>query len=325
MDTRSELQATVDAMVQPGKGLLAADESGPTIAKRFKTIGIDSTEENRRAYRNLLLTTPGLGEFVSGVILYQETLGQKADDGTPFPQLAARNGIVPGIKVDLGKIALAHAPGDEITEGLDGLARRFVDYKQQGARFAKWRAVYNITANLPSRLAIEANADSLARYAAISQEAGIVPIVEPEVLMDGDHSIERSAEVTEAVLHEVFDALRRHRVVLEHILLKPSMVLAGSENARQSSTADNAAVAFLVMTAEDETAEGQMQARMNVIHEAGLFQGRLGFTRAIVLLEEGCEEFSNISGLGQIRFPQGNIAAAFEEIRRVLEREGLIQ
>ncbi|NPT38947.1 class I fructose-bisphosphate aldolase [Paraburkholderia xenovorans] len=247
MDTRSELQATIKAMVQPGKGLLAADESGPTIAKRFKTIGLESSEENRRAYRNLLLTTPGLGEFVSGVILYEETLGQKADDGTPFPQLAAKNGIVPGIKVDLGKIALALAPGDEITEGLDGLARRFVDYKRQGARFAKWRAVYNITASLPSRLAIEANADSLARYAAISQEAGIVPIVEPEVLMDGEHTIERSAEVTEAVLHAVFHALHRHRVVLEHILLKPSMVIAGSEHAQQSSSADIAAYTVRVL------------------------------------------------------------------------------
>ncbi|MGF6261424.1 fructose-bisphosphate aldolase class I [Paraburkholderia youngii] len=247
MDTRSELQATVKAMIQPGKGLLAADESGSTIAKRFKTIGLESTEENRRAYRNLLLTTPGLGEFVSGVILYQETLGQKADDGTPFPQVAAANGIVPGIKVDLGKVPLALAPGDEITEGLDGLAKRFVDYKRHGARFAKWRAVYNISASLPSRLAIEANADSLARYAAISQEAGIVPIVEPEVLMDGDHTIERCAEVTEAVLHEVFHALHRHRVVLEHIVLKPSMVLAGSEHEQQSSTAHIAAATVRVL------------------------------------------------------------------------------
>ncbi|RDK03284.1 class I fructose-bisphosphate aldolase [Paraburkholderia lacunae] len=247
MGTHSELQATVQALVQPGKGLLAADESGPTIAKRFGTIGLESSEENRRAYRNLLLSTPGLGEFISGVILYQETLGQKADDGTPFAQLAARNGIVPGIKVDLGKIPLALAPGDEITEGLDGLARRFVDYKQQGARFAKWRALYNITASLPSRPAIEANADSLARYAAISQQAGIVPIVEPEVLMDGDHTIERSAEVTEAVLHEVFHALHRHRVVLEHILLKPSMVLAGADHAQQSTTAEIAAQTLRVL------------------------------------------------------------------------------
>lgn len=247
MGNHSELQATIEAMVQPGKGLLAADESGPTIAKRFKTIGLESTEENRRAYRNLLLTTPGLGDFISGVILYEETLGQKADDGTPFPQLAAQHGIVPGIKVDLGKIPLAHAPGDDITEGLDGLAKRYEGYKQQGARFAKWRAVYKITDRLPSSLAIKANADSLARYAAISQEAGIVPIVEPEVLMDGDHTIERCAQVTEAVLHAVFNALHRHAVVLEHILLKPSMVLAGAKHAHPSTTAQIAEATLRIL------------------------------------------------------------------------------
>jgi fructose-bisphosphate aldolase class I len=227
---RDELQATIDALVQDGKGLLAADESGPTIAKRFKTVGIESTEENRRAWRNLLLGTEGLGEFVSGVILYEETLFQQSDDGEPLPRLAARQGVVPGIKVDKGKIALAHAPGDEITQGLDGLAERLARYKEQGARFAKWRAVYNVSDTLPSRLAIEANADALACYAAICQESGVVPIVEPEVLMDGDHTIERCEAVTEAVLHEVFHALHRHRVVLEHMLLKPSMVVAGKES-----------------------------------------------------------------------------------------------
>jgi fructose-bisphosphate aldolase class I len=229
MSDRNDLQATVEALVQKGKGILAADESSPTIAKRFKAIGVESTEENRRAYRQLLLTTPGLGEFISGVIFFEETLGQRADDGTPLPQLAARQGIVPGIKVDAGKIPLAHAPGDEITQGLDGLARRFEGYKPLGARFAKWRAVYNVSAALPSRLAIEANADALARYAAICQEQGFVPIVEPEVLIDGDHTMERCAEVTEAVLHAVFHALHRHRVVLEHTLLKPSMVVPGKE------------------------------------------------------------------------------------------------
>jgi fructose-bisphosphate aldolase class I len=229
MSDRNDLQATVQALVQKGKGILAADESSPTIAKRFKAIGVESTEENRRAYRQLLLTTPGLGEFISGVILFEETLGQRADDGTPLPQLAARQGIVPGIKVDAGKIPLALAPGDEITQGLDGLAKRFEGYKPLGARFAKWRAVYNVSATLPSRLAIEANADALARYAAICQEQGFVPIVEPEVLIDGDHTIERCAEVTEAVLHAVFHALHRHRVVLEHTLLKPSMVVPGKE------------------------------------------------------------------------------------------------
>jgi fructose-bisphosphate aldolase, class I len=241
MNTQSNaLQATIDALVQDGKGLLAADESGPTIAKRFKAVGIESTEENRRAWRSLLLGTPGLGEFVSGVILYEETLGQQTKDGESLPRLAARQGIVPGIKVDKGKIALAHAAGDEITQGLDGLAERLERYKEQGARFAKWRAVYNISETLPSRIAIETNADSLARYAAICQEAGVVPIVEPEVLMDGDHTIERCEQVTEAVLHEVFHALHRHGVVLEHMLLKPSMVVAGKEHAGAASVAEAA-------------------------------------------------------------------------------------
>ena len=247
MSTQRELQATVDALVQKGKGILAADESGPTIAKRLEAIGVESTEENRRAYRNLILGAPGLGEFVSGVILYEETLGQCTDDGTPLPQLAAQQGIVPGIKVDAGKIALAGAPGDEITQGLDGLAKRVDAYKRQGVRFAKWRAVYNVSATLPSPLAIEANADSLARYAAICQQQGIVPIVEPEVLIDGDHTMVRCAEVTEAVLHEVFHALHRHRVVLEHMLLKPSMVLPGKAHAPQAMPAEVAAQTIRVL------------------------------------------------------------------------------
>jgi fructose-bisphosphate aldolase class I len=247
MDGRDGLQATVDSLVQAGKGILAADESGPTIAKRFKAIGVESTEEKRRAYRNLLLATPGLDAFISGVILYEETLVQRADDGTSLPQLAARQGIVPGIKVDAGKIALAHAPGDEITQGLDGLAKRLSAYKEQGARFAKWRAVYNISDTLPSRLAIEANAEALAGYAATCQDEGVVPIVEPEVLMDGAHTVERCAEVTEAVLHEVFAALYRHRVVLEHMLLKPSMIVAGKEQARQASVVEVATQTIRVL------------------------------------------------------------------------------
>jgi len=241
MGTQSELQTTVQAVVRKGKGLLAADESGPTIAKRFKAIGVESTEDNRRAYRSLILSTPGLGEFVSGVILYAETLVQRADDGTPLPVLAVKLGIVPGIKVDAGKIPLAHAPGDEITEGLDGLAKRLEPYKQQGARFAKWRAVYNVDAARPGRLAVKANADALACYAAICQAQGIVPIVEPEVLIDGDHTLDRCAEVTEAVLHEVFHALHRHAVALEHMLLKPSMVVPGKEHAQQARPAEVAA------------------------------------------------------------------------------------
>jgi fructose-bisphosphate aldolase class I len=241
MDARDRLQVTVDLLVQPGKGILAADESGPTIAKRFKAIGVESTEQNRRAYRSLLLATPGLSAFISGVILYEETLLQRGDDGVPLPELAVRQGLMPGIKVDAGKIALALAPGDEITQGLDGLAKRLGAYKEQGARFAKWRAVYNVSDTLPSRLAIEANADALARYAAICQDEGVVPIVEPEVLMDGGHTIERCAEVTQAVLHEVFAALHRNRVILEHMVLKPSMVVAGKEQARQAPVSEVAA------------------------------------------------------------------------------------
>ncbi|UUZ78037.1 fructose-bisphosphate aldolase class I [Polaromonas sp. P1(28)-13] len=247
MSAHSELQTTVDALVQKGKGILAADESGPTIAKRFKTIGVESTEENRRTWRSLMLTAPGLGEFVSGVILYEETLGQSIDDGTPLPQWAAQQGIVPGIKVDAGKIPLAGAPGDEITQGLDGLAERLDAYKRQGARFAKWRAVYNVSDTLPSPLAVKANAEALARYAAICQERGIVPIVEPEVLIDGDHTLARCAEVTEAVLHAVFHALHRHRVVLEHMLLKPSMVVPGKAHVLQATPAEVAAQTIRIL------------------------------------------------------------------------------
>jgi len=238
MNPTSPMQDTIEALVQPGKGILAADESGPTIARRFKSIGVESTEPRRRAYRQLLLSTPGLGAHIGGVILHEETLRQKAEDGTPMPELAARLRIVSGIKVDAGKIALALAPGDEITQGLDGLAERLAGYRQLGARFAKWRAVYKVTDRLPSALALQANAQALARYAAICQADGVVPIVEPEVLLDGDHSIERCAQVTEAVLHEVFDALYRQHVVLELVLLKPSMVVAGKAHPVQATAAE---------------------------------------------------------------------------------------
>ena len=234
MNVEQELQATIRDLVQKGKGILAADESEPTIAKRFKAVDVESTEENRRAYRSLLLTAPGVGEYLSGVILFEETLGQKADDGTSLPKAAERLGIVPGVKVDKGTVALANAPGDLITQGLDGLAERLKTYKTQGARFAKWREMYPITDRNPTTLGIAANAEVLARYAAVCQEQGIVPIVEPEVLLDGDHSLQRCSEVTEAVLHAVFHALHRHKVILEWILLKPSMVLPGKESAAKA-------------------------------------------------------------------------------------------
>jgi len=229
MQYLTELEKTINDMVQKGRGVLAADESSPTIALRFEAINVESTEESRRAWRSLLVTTPGLSEYISGIILFEETLDEKIDDGKTIPQAAWAQNIVPGIKVDKGKIPLALSPGDLITQGLDGLAERLRTYKQQGARFAKWREVYAIDKHLPSRHGIEANAEMLARYAAVCQAEGLVPIVEPEVLMDGDHDIGRHAEVTEAVQHAVFSALNRHNVVLELMILKPNMVLPGKD------------------------------------------------------------------------------------------------
>jgi len=235
MTIADELQATIEQMVQPGKGILAADESHPTIARRFAPIGVESTEEKRRAYRALLFTAPGIEEYISGVIEFEETLGQASDDGAALPAVLARRGIVPGIKVDKGKGPLALSPGDLITYGLDGLAERLQQYKQLGARFAKWREVYEIAHARPSSLGISANAEMLARYAAVCQEQGIVPIVEPEVLIDGDHRLAHCAEVTEAVQKELFHALHRHHVMLEHIILKPNMVLPGKEHSTRAS------------------------------------------------------------------------------------------
>ncbi|MCH7798188.1 MAG: fructose-bisphosphate aldolase class I [Planctomycetes bacterium] len=230
----SDLNTVARALVAEGKGILAADESAPTIKKRFDSIGVDSTEANRRAYRELLFTTPGLGEFISGVILFDETIRQQAADGTPLVEVLDRNGIVAGIKVDAGAKPLAGSPGEKVTEGLDGLRERLAEYVTLGARFTKWRAVIVIGDGLPSRYCIDANAEALARFAALSQEAGLVPIVEPEVLMDGTHTIERCFEVSETALCSVFAALSRQRVVLEQMILKPSMVLSGKECPRQA-------------------------------------------------------------------------------------------
>lgn len=229
MTIKTELQATIADLIVKGKGILAADESAPTIVKRFKAINVESTEANRCAYRSLLLTTPGLGEFISGVILFEETLGQKTADGRPLPVVAAGQGIVPGIKVDKGFTPLANAPGDVVTQGLDGLAERLAGYKEQGARFAKWREVYSISPTNPTQAGIKTNAEVLARYAAICQSLGLVPIVEPEVLLDGDHGIDRCFDVIELVQHTVFHALHRHRVELEYTVLKPSMVVPGKD------------------------------------------------------------------------------------------------
>lgn len=230
-----DLEAAAQALVAPGKGILAADESTPTISKRFLAIGLPSTEDNRRAYREMLFTTPGLGDFISGAILFDETIRQKATDGTPFPEVLRRQGIIPGIKVDLGAKPLARFPGEKITEGLDGLRERFTEYVKLGARFSKWRAVIRIEGDGPSHVCLLANAHALARFAAISQEAGLAPIVEPEVLMDGSHAIEQCEEVTATMLGMVFRELAGHRVVLEQMLLKPNMVIAGETCPRQNS------------------------------------------------------------------------------------------
>jgi fructose-bisphosphate aldolase, class I len=231
----SELNRVATAMVAKGKGILAADESGGTIKKRFDSIKLDSTEEHRRTYREMLFTAPGAAQAVSGVILYDETIHQKTGDGTPFPQYLAKQGMIPGIKVDLGAKPLAGFPGETITEGLDGLRERLIEYHGLGARFAKWRAVIDIAAGIPTDFAIAANAHALARYAALCQENDIVPIVEPEVLMDGAHSLERCAEVTEQVLTVVFEQLFEHRVALEGMVLKPNMVISGKKAPERAS------------------------------------------------------------------------------------------
>ncbi|MGH7772628.1 MAG: class I fructose-bisphosphate aldolase [Candidatus Binatia bacterium] len=232
---KHELETVARSLVSKGKGILAADESLGTIKGRFERIKVESTEENRRSYRDMLFTTRGIEEFISGIILFDETIRQKAKDGRPFPELLGQKGIMPGIKVDKGPVDLPGFPGEKVTEGLDGLRGRLNEYRGLGARFAKWRAVIAIGDGIPTRTCIGASAHALARYAALCQEAGLVPIVEPEVLMDGAHTIERCEEATEATLKSVFSELQEQRVVLEGMLLKPNMVLSGKECPKQAS------------------------------------------------------------------------------------------
>ncbi len=224
-----QLVEVAGAMVAEGKGILAIDESTGTIAKRLKSVSMESTEDNRRAYRDMLLTTAGLGDHISGAILYDETIRQSALDGTPFVEVMEKAGVIPGIKVDTGAHALAGHPGEKVTEGLDGLRGRLEEYVELGAKFAKWRAVITIGDNIPTAACVDANAHALARYAALCQEAGVVPIVEPEVLMDGDHSIDTCYEVSEATLRALFNQLYEQNVLLEGTILKASMVISGSE------------------------------------------------------------------------------------------------
>jgi fructose-bisphosphate aldolase class I len=226
---QASLEKTAKELVAPGKGILAADESTGTIKKRFDTIGVESTEENHRIYRQLLFKTEGIEEFISGVILFDETIRQATDEGVPFAKYLADRGIIPGIKVDKGAIAFPNFPNDKLTEGLDGLRERLSEYSSLGAEFTKWRMVVPIGEGIPSDVSLTTNAHSLARFAAYSQEAGLVPIVEPETLMDGDHDISRHFEVTKKVLNEVFKALKINKVDIRSILLKPNMVLSGKE------------------------------------------------------------------------------------------------
>ncbi|HEY2799706.1 MAG TPA: class I fructose-bisphosphate aldolase [Chthoniobacterales bacterium] len=235
---KSSLSEVAQKLVAPGKGILAADESTPTIEKRLKTIGVESTEENRRDYRATLFSTPKLGEFISGVILFDETLRQLDANGQPLIELLTRQDIIPGIKVDKGAKALAHFPGEKVTEGLDGLRDRLAEYKKLGAEFTKWRAVITIGDDIPSPTCLRSNAHALARFAALSQEARLVPIVEPEVLMDGNHTIGRCEEVTIAALETVFAALAEHRVALKGMLLKPNMIVSGKECPQRAEPAE---------------------------------------------------------------------------------------
>jgi len=232
--SKQELETVAQSMVAKGKGILAADESMGTIKRRFDSIKIESNENNRRAYREMLFTTKGIEEAISGVILFDETIRTSASDGTPFPQVLSKKGIIPGIKVDKGPVDIPGFPGEVVTEGLDGLRSRVKEYRELGAKFAKWRAVITIGDGIPTYTCMEANAHALARYVALCQEGGLVPIVEPEVLLDGSHTVERCEEVTEKTLKITFAKLFDHRVHLEGMILKPSMVVSGKDNPTQA-------------------------------------------------------------------------------------------
>ena len=297
MNTK-EMEQVARALVAEGKGILAADESFPTIEKRFKKIGIDSTEKHRQAYRDMLFTTPDIGRYISGVIMFDETLRQRSGDGTPFPKVLERQGIIPGIKVDGGAKALAGYPGEKITEGLDGLRDRLAEYRKLGARFAKWRAVIAIGNDIPTRFCIDANAHALARYAALCQEAGIVPIVEPEVLMDGGHTIDRCADVTRTTLTSLFFHLHAHGVVLEGTLLKPNMVIAGKDCPRQASVREvaeatvrclrravPAAVPGIVFLSGGQSSE-VATAHLNAMNAVGEHPWQLSFSYGRALQDE---------------------------------------
>lgn len=306
-----QLEETARAMVAPGQGILAMDESTPTCGKRLQAVGVDNTEDNRRDYRTLLLNAPGLGQYISGAILYDETVRQTTREGAPFPELMQKNDIIVGIKVDTGAKELALNPGEKVTEGLDGLRERLAEYKTFGARFCKWRAVITIGEGIPTRACIEANAHALARYAALCQENDLVPIVEPEVLINGDHTIEKSYEITVATQRTVFEQLYRQGVAFEGMVLKPSMVISGKECPHQASVEQVAeetircleqtvpaavpGVAFLSGGQADEQATQHLNA-MNIMAKEMDLPWRLTFSYARALQNPALETWKGETG-----------------------------
>mgnify|MGYP003393344198 CR=1 FL=1 len=286
------LKATAKQMVATGKGILAADESAATCQKRFDSVGVPCTEESRRAYREMIITAPGLEEYISGIILHDETLRQKTADGVPFAEVLSKKGILPGIKVDAGPKDLALHPGEKVTEGLDGLRERLAEYKALGARFAKWRAVISIDASIPSDACIHVNAHALARYAALCQEADIVPMIEPEILISGDQTIERSYEVTLASLKKVFEELAVQNVLLEGVILKTSMVIAGTKATTQSNVTQVAEATLRclkehvpahiggIVFLSGGQADEQATAHLNAMNAAGSLPWPLSFSYA---------------------------------------------
>ena len=338
--TAQQLETVARDIVANARGILAADESTPTIGKRFATIGVASTEDSRRAYRELLFTTAGLGEFVSGVILYDETIRQSSAEGIPFVEILQGQGIHPGIKVDTGAKALAGAPGEKVTEGLDGLSDRIAAYFELGATFAKWRAVIAIGDGIPSPYCIEVNAHALARYARLCQEGGLVPIVEPEVLMDGAHDIERCDDVATATLHAVFHALHEHGVHLEGMLLKPSMVISGADCAKHAGIEEVAertlrclartvpaavpGIVFLSGGQSDEVATRHLNA-MNGLTGAPPWKLSFSYGRALqaLALKRWSGSPDNVAAAQQALYHRAkfNSAACRGDYSRDMERE----
>jgi fructose-bisphosphate aldolase class I len=334
------LESNARALVVEGKGILAADESLGTIKKRFEGIQLESTEETRRSYRELFFTTPGIEQFISGVILFDETLRQATRDGIPFAQILTRKGVAPGIKVDKGAKDLAGFPGEKITDGLDGLRDRLDEYRNLGAHFSKWRAVITIGDNIPSRFCLKANAHALARYAALCQEAELVPIVEPEVLMEGQHSLARCFEVTEATLRMVFSALGEHRVMLEGMLLKPNMVLSGKNAPVQASVEEvaqatihclrravPAAVPGIVFLSGGQSPE-KATDRLNAMTAVGPHPWQLSFSFARALQEPPLKiwkgKMENIPKAQKAFYHRAklNSAARFGKYRKEMEEAG---